>query len=301
VPGLIDHCLDSVLILRDHSHSPPDETGICAHCGQPLPTGHGHAHGYGDKRANWTGLAVTVLLHLLLLLAFLLRSNAVKPPAPAAGGAVTYVAPVASKPKPKSEPTRKRMPQRAPERVDMARLPDTITLPKELPVVQAEPKTAPEPPKPEVSVPVLDMGAMIEARQRVRARQQLEQRLEQSQAYIVEQGAPAANPGAGGTGEIGVKVMSLSVSSAELQFVDSTPGHPDRLINLKVSLGGEPDIETAVIQAMVDVIQATMAPDFEYTSGRGKKVTLSARKQDTAALFSFLMRRNFPKHMPARR
>src|SRR4051812_8004254 len=78
IPGLISSASGKiVLIVRDHSHYSPDDTGICAHCGQPLPTGHGHVHGYENKRSAGIGLAVTVALHLGLLLLFLLRSQLV--------------------------------------------------------------------------------------------------------------------------------------------------------------------------------------------------------------------------------
>lgn len=259
-------------------------------------------HGYGDRRVSGGGLAVTVALHVLLLAAFLLRPHVVKQPAAAAGGAVTYVAPVA--PKPQAQPERKVAPvrkrERAPERVDIARLPDTITLPNERPLPPPEPEPPkPEKAEPEQAAPVPDMADMIAARQRARARQQLAQRAEQSQAYASE--LPASTPGAGGTGHSSTRILSISPGSAEIEYVMVVPGRPDQLINLKVGLGGEPDIETAIVQTLVEIMQATMKPDFQYKVGNTPEVTLSARHEDRAALFAFLMKRNFPKHRPVRR
>ena len=100
---------------------------MCAHCGQRLPA---RVPAYGARGANKSALALTLLLHLVLLLGFLLHKERDQKAAPPAGAAMVYLSPLAGKPKPKArqqapKPARKT----APPKVE--RLPNTITLPRE--------------------------------------------------------------------------------------------------------------------------------------------------------------------------
>jgi hypothetical protein len=308
VPGLIDHCLDSVLILRDHSHSPPDETGICAHCGQPLPTGHGHVHGYGDKRANWTGLAVTVLLHLLLLLAFLLRSQVEKHAPPPSGGEIAYIAPLEGKPKrkemAKAEP--KKVKQSKPEVVKIERLPDTITLPHEKPVERVEP----EPPKIVKVDPAEDMTAAIEARRRARGQASSEQPGEESEkdrgnrlamANIAAANGKSQGDDSNDSGGV-FSITDKTFNSAQVKFKGWNPGFKRRwLTQARVDLGTERDIETAVVKKMIELIRKEKTGEFDWDSHRLQRIVkMSARIEDTAELEAFLFKEMFPGYQPPR-
>ena len=291
------------MILRDHSHIAPDDTGICAHCGQPLPQGHGHVHGYGDKRANWTGVGITVLLHLLLLLVFLLRPHVKKPPVQPEGGSIAYIAPPATKPKrqeaAKSAP--KPVKQRKPEVVKMTRLPNTITLPNEKPV-EAPP---PEPPKMAKVEPEQDMAAMIEARRR--ARGQAEQPAEESEAErgnrIARENIAAANGRGYGKSESVFDVTNMTFNSANVklntQYLNSN--RPKLKIET-AELGDAVDMETAVVKKMVQMLLSENIVNILFDSRRlGRKVPLSTRPEYRAELESFLMREFFPNYRPPRR
>ena len=91
--------LHTVTILRDHSHYSVDNGDVCAHCGQPL---HPPAPHYGERGANnRMGLVVTILLHLLLVLIYLLQpKHLFKPPASGGQTEITWVAPLPGKAKP---------------------------------------------------------------------------------------------------------------------------------------------------------------------------------------------------------
>jgi hypothetical protein len=297
------------LILRDHSHIAPDDTGICAHCGQPLPQGHGHVHGYGDKRANWTGVGVTVLLHLALLLAFLLRSQIEKHAPPPSGGEIAYIAPLAGKPKrqemAKSAP--KPVKQRKPEVVKIARLPNTITLPNEKPVEAPPP---PEPPKMAKVDPAEDMAAAVEARRRARGQASSEQPGEESEKdrgnRIAMANIAAANgrsQGDDSNDSGGVfSVTNKTFNSAQLKFKGWNPSFKRRwLSQANVELGTERDIETAIVKKMIELIRKEKTGDFDWDSHRLQRVVkLSARVEDTAELQAFLFKEMFPGYRPPR-
>jgi len=61
-----------------------------------------------------------------------------------------------------------------------------------------------------------------------------------------------------------------------------------------VQLGAHPDIRTAVIRSMIDIIRRHEQGDFLWESRRlGRNVTLSARPSDDAGLQDFLMKEFF--------
>lgn len=269
-----------------------------------MPAGHGHVHGYGDQRVSHTGLAVTVLLHVLLLLAFLLRPHTVKPPPPPEGGSIAYVAPLPPKPKPRQAPPRKT--ERAPERVPMARLPNTITLPKEPP--PPPPRPEPDPPKIVKADPADDMAAMIEARRR--ARGQVDQPAEESEAErgnriaLANIGAANGRSAGDGRGESKgmLSVTDITFNSAQVKLDTKYLGI--NRISLKqetATLGGEIDIETAAIKKMIDMIAREGIVDFTYTTRTERKVALSTRPEFRAELQAFLMKEIFPNYRPPRR
>jgi hypothetical protein len=293
--------------LRDHSHFSPENDGICAHCGQPLPV---HVIAYGKRGPSRTGLAVTLLLHLLLVAIYLLQPQSEKHAAPPAGSTMVYVAPLApGKPKPK-----KQQQQQAPKKtsktppVQIKRLPNTITLPDEKPVkvVEAEPKPVTAPPQ------EVDMQAYIEARRKARgAKDPSEQPAEESENARATRIAMANIASANGRShgddrnETG-GVFSLShqtFNSAELKFRGWNPNFKRRwLQQLTVETGAEIDIETAVVKRMIELIRKEKTGEFDWDSHRLQRVVkMSARPQDTAELQAFLFKEMFPEYRAANR
>jgi hypothetical protein len=296
------------LILTEHAHFSPDQSGICAHCGQPLPAEREPR--YGQARVNRTGLAVTLLLHLLLVLVYVLRPQHDKAAAPPAGEAITYIAPLPGKPKKKelaasapSKPVRKR-----PEVVLIERLPDTITLPNERRVPPPEPPR-PEPPRPQVDTSV-DMSDMIAARRRARGQASEEQSGEESEKERGMRNALANIAAANGksrgddrndTGGV-FSITDQSFSSAQLKFRGWNPSFKRRwLQQVDVQLGTERDIETAIVKKMIELIRKEKTGEFEWDSHRLQRVVkMSARVQDQAELEAFLYLEMFPAYKAPR-
>lgn len=69
---------------------------------------------------------------------------------------------------------------------------------------------------------------------------------------------------------------------------------------IEVEKGANPDIQTAIVKKIIDVIREDKSGDFVWDSHRlGRQITLSARPQDTAELQRFLMKEFFPDYLPA--
>ena len=297
------------MIVRDHSHYSPDDTGICAHCGQPLPTGHGHVHAYGDKRSKGVGLAVTVALHLGLLLLFLLRSELVTKAPPPSGASIAYIAPLEGKPKRMTARNEPKIAKPAKPVVSkIERLPNTITLPNEKPVKEAEPP--PEPPKIVKLDPEQDMMASIAARRRARGQDTSEQPGEESDkdrgTRLALANIAAANGRSQGndkneTGGV-FDVTDKTFNSAQLKFKGWNPSFKRRwLTQTRVELGTERDIETAIVKKMIELIRKEKTGDFDWDSHRLQRVVkMSARVEDTDELQAFLFKEMFPNYSPPR-
>jgi hypothetical protein len=292
------------LILSEHAHFSPDSSGICAHCGQPLPAEP--VPRYGDRRVNHIGLAVTVALHLLLVLIYVLKPQKESTAPPPAGEAITYVAPLPGKPKKKelAAAAPKKVVARKPEVVKIERLPNTITLPNEK---RIEPPP-PEPPKPVPQFdPSQDMSEMIAARRRARGQDAEEQQGESEQekgmrnalANIASANGRSKGDDRNETGGV-FSVSNQSFSSAQLKFRGWNPNFKRRwLQQVDVQLGGERDIETAIVKKMIELIRKEKTGDFEWDSHRLQRVvTMSARVQDTAELEAFLYKEMFPAYRP---
>ena len=297
------------MILRDHSHFYPEDTGVCAHCGQTLPKPYAYAPSYGDRRTRPVGIAVTILLHLLLVLIYVFKPETEKTAPPPAGGDITYIAPLPGKPKqkdlPKAAPQKKVKPSK-PIVAKVQRLPNTITVPDEKPVELVEPEKVP--PKPQKVEPEMDMSEMIAARRRARGQDTTQQTGEPSDAERGMNNALANIAAANGrsrgddkneTGGV-FSVTGKSFSSAELKFRGWNPNFKRRwLQQVKVELGSEPDIETAIVKKMVELIRKEKTGDFEWDSHRlGRIVKLSARPQDTDQLMTFLFKEMVPEYKP---
>jgi type IV secretory pathway VirB10-like protein len=265
---------------------------------------------YGRRGPSRTGLAVTILLHLLLIAIYLLQPHKEKHAPPPSGGTMVYVAPLPpGKPKPKpQQQAPKKAPKKAPERVQIQRLPSTITLPHEKPVevVREEPKPTPVAPPAEP-----DLQAYIEARRRARgaaspSTQPAEESEDARANRIAMANIAAANGRSHGddrneTGGV-FSISNKTFNSAELKFRGWNPSFKRRwLQQLTVEQGSEVDIETAVVKKMIELIRKEKTGDFEWESHRLQRVvTMSARPQDTAELQAFLFKEMFPEYRAGR-
>ncbi|MDQ1921455.1 hypothetical protein [Massilia pseudoviolaceinigra] len=294
--------------MRDHSHHSTENTGYCEHCGQPLP---GYAvPSYEIKRFNSVGIAVTVLLHVLLVLLWVFKpQDEKKAPPPPSGADMVYVMPLPqSKPQPREQPkvTPKPTTQARPDKPTVAkvrRLPNTITIPNEKPAKEVDVPEPPKPVRPTAVAPETDMAAAIEARRRARGQTESEP-AEESAAErgmrIAKANIAAANGRSQGddrndTG--GVFEVKKNSMSATVKFRGWNPSFKRRwLQEVTVELGNEKDIETAVIKKMIEIIRKEKTGDFEWDSHRLQRVVkMSARVEDTAELSDFLYKEMFPE------
>ena len=292
--------------MRDHSHFSPDNNGICEHCGQALPA---TVSPWDRRGPNRTGVVATILLHLLLVAIYLLQPKTEKHAPPPSGGTMVYVAPLPPgkpKPKPQQQQAPKKVTKSTP--VQVKRLPNTITLPNEKPVdvVVADPKPVLSPPPQEV-----DMQAYVEARRKARgAKEPSDQPAEESENARADRIAKANIAAANGRSRGDDKnetggVFSLTNKtslSADLKFRGWNPNFKRRwLQQVTVEVGGEPDVETAVVKKMIELIRKEKTGDFEWDSHRLQRVvTMSARPADTAELQAFLFKEMFPEYKRGR-
>jgi type IV secretory pathway VirB10-like protein len=299
--------------LRDHSHIPLEDSDVCAHCGQPLPGRKVVV--YGEKGPNRTGIAVTIGLHLLLVAIYLLQPRTEHHAPPKSGAAVVWLPPMKEN-KPVAKPAEQAPKQTAkaappkftPKQITMPRLPNTITVPDVKPVEETPP---PKPPKEEAKAPPqeVDMAAYIEAQRKKRGAPAQTDQAEESEAARGTRNALAniaAINGRGGqdpneTGGV-FSVTNKTFSTADLKFRGWNPNFKRRwLTAVTVERGSEPDIETAIVKKMIELIRKEKTGDFEWDSHRlNRVVTLSARPQDTQELMNFLYKEMFPEYKPPR-
>ncbi len=299
--------------MRDHSHIPLEDSDVCAHCGQPLPGRNVVV--YGEKGPNRTGIAVTLGLHLLLVAIYLMQPKTEHHAPPKSGAAVVWLPPVKEN-KPAAKPAEQApkhtdkapVPKFTMPRITMPRLPDTITVPEIKPV---EEKPKPQPPKEETKAPPqeVDMQAYIEAQRKRRGAPAQTDQAEESEAARGTRNALAniaAINGRGGqdpneTGGV-FSVSNKTFSRADLKFRGWNPNFKRRwLTAVTVERGSEPDIETAIVKKMIELIRKEKTGDFEWDSHRlNRVVTLSARPQDTQELMNFLYKEMFPEYKPPR-
>lgn len=305
------------MILRDHSHSYAEHSDVCLHCGQPLPGAV--VPTYGERRTSRTGLAVTILLHLLLVaLYFYQPERPEKKARPPSGGEIVYVAPLAKPPPPQAQaPAKTSKPTKSPSQPRpttprVERLPDTITLPEEKPVIVDKVQPPPPEPKPEPKAeeaPPMDMAEYIARRRAQRGATEPSQTEEESEAARGTRNALANiaainNRGRDDSNQSGgiFSISNKTFHSMDLKFRGWNPSFKRRwLTSVTVEQGSEPDVETAVVKKMIELIRREKTGDFEWESHRlGRVVTMSARPQDTAELQAFLMKEMFPDYKPPR-
>jgi hypothetical protein len=270
---------------------------------------------YGERRTSRTGLAITIALHLLLVgLYFWQPQKTEKKARPPDGSEVVWVAPEnkPAQPPPQKSSTPKTRPNKStprPTTPRVQRLPDTITVPNEKPVEVA--KVEPPPPPPETKreeiPPEMDMAEYIAKRRQARGATDPSTSTEESEAArgtrtalaniaaINKRGQDDANE-SGGVFSISNKTFH----SMDLKFRGWNPNFKRRwLTSVTVEQGSEPDVETAVVKKMIELIRKEKTGDFEWDSHRlGKVITMSARVKDTAELQAFLMKEMFPEYRP---
>jgi len=303
--------------LRDHSHTYAEHSDICQHCGQPLP-GAVVPH-YGERRTSRTGLAVTIFLHLLLVALYFYQPDRTEKKArPPSGGEVVYVQPLAKPPPPQAQaPAKTSKPSKNPAQPRpttprVERLRDTITLPEEKPeivdkVEPPKPQAKPDA-KPEESPP-MDMAEYIARKRAQRGATEPSPSEEESEAARGTRNALANiakinNRGRDDNDESGgiFSISNKTFHSMDLKFRGWNQNFKRRwLTSVTVEQGSEPDVETAVVKKMIELIRREKTGDFEWESHRlGKVVTMSARPKDTAELQAFLMKEMFPNYSPPR-
>jgi hypothetical protein len=271
---------------------------------------------YGRQGPNRIGLIATILLHLLLVAIWLIQPQQDKHSAPPKQGeAIVWLPPEKpNKPAPKTpQPAARESAKPAPSKprprprvTEVQRLPDTITLPNEKPVKETKPQ-----PKEETKLEPdeTDMAAYIEKRRRARGASPSDAPAEESEAARGTRNALANIAAINGRGgqdpnESGgvFSVTNKSFSRADLKFRGWNPNFKRRwLTAVTVERGSDPDIETAIVKKMIELIRKEKTGDFEWDSHRlNKVVTLSARPQDTQELMNFLYKEMFPDYRPPR-
>jgi type IV secretory pathway VirB10-like protein len=289
-----------------------EDSDVCAHCGQPLPGRN--VVSYGRQGPNRTGVIVTVALHLLLVAVWLFQPKIEKHAPPKSGEAVVWLPPLqpqkqAAKPAeqaPKKTSKATPLPKLTLPRVTLPPLPNTITLPEVKPV-QEKPQPKKQETK-EAPPQEVDMQAYIEA-QRKRRGAPAQTDAEESEAARGTRNALAniaAINGRSGqdpneTGGV-FSVSNKTFNSADVKFRGWNPNFKRRwLTAVTVERGSEPDIETAIVKKMIELIRKEKNGDFEWDSHRlNRVVTLSARPQDTQELMNFLYKEMFPEYKPPR-
>jgi outer membrane biosynthesis protein TonB len=269
---------------------------------------------YGDRRTNRTGLAITILLHLLLVALYFYQPKKLEKKArPPDGSEVVYVAPLSNPAKPPPQKSTVRTPTKPskttprPPTPRVVRLPNTITIPDEKPVEVAKVEPPPEPKREEIP-PDMDMTEYIAKRRQARGATDPSTSTEESEAARGSRTALANiaainNRGRDDANESGgvFSISNKTFHSMDLKFRGWNPNFKRRwLTSATVEQGSEPDIETAVVKKMIELIRREKTGDFEWDSHRlGKVITMSARVKDTAELQAFLMKEMFPEYKPA--
>jgi len=288
-----------------------EDSDVCIHCGQPLPGRKVVI--YGQKGPNRTGIAITIALHLLLVAVWLFQPKVERHAPPKSGAAVVWLPPLKQN-KPAAKPaeqapkktSKAAAPTFTPPRITMPRLPNTITVPDVKPVQEK-----PQPPKEETKAPPqeVDMQAYIEAQRKRRGAPAQTDQAEESEAARGTRNALAnigAINGRGGedktASEAEFSIVDQTFSSAKMKLRVWNPNFKRNwLTQIEVERGSDPDIETAIVKRLVEIMQKQGATDFVYHSRRLKRdVFLSARPQDTQELMNFLYKEIFPEYKPLR-
>ena len=231
---------------------------------------------------------------------------------PKAGEAVVWLPPLKpNKPTPQAaQPAQKQSaktapskPRQTPPRANVQRLPDTITLPHEKPVEQPKPQ-----PKEETKLQPdeTDMAAYIESAARPAAcRASSRPRRAKPRAAPATRW-PTSPPSTAAAARIRTRaggvfsVTNKTFSHADVKFRGWNPNFKRRwLTSASVDRGSEPDIETAIVKKMIELIRKEKQGDFEWDSHRlNKVVTLSRAAAGHEGTEDFLYKEMFPDYKP---
>jgi hypothetical protein len=98
------------------------------------------------------------------------------------------------------------------------------------------------------------------------------------------------------------QLRRVGLNSGEFLFRGwSTNLRRDSTQLVEVFKKAEPDIQTAIIKKMIEIIRENQHDEFVWESYRlGKNVTLSARPENQAQLERFLMQEFFPDYVPVK-
>jgi outer membrane biosynthesis protein TonB len=282
-------------------------------------------YGAAKPRARQIGIAISIVLHLLLLLFFMTRKNPIKITPPASPeGAMVYISPLPVQPK--ALPTTKPEPAKPSKPSKPTPAKSKPTPPRQ----QKQAVTTPTPPaqqRQEVVVPPVqsqadappppqesDMSERIAKRQAARAAARAEDAQSQSQdsqpaAETDDQranriaraniaGAQGATSGQKNDGGGVFSIANKTYRSADIKFRGwNTNFKRTWSQQVTVERGDNPDIETAIIKKMVELIRKEKPGDFVWESHRlGRNVNMSARVSDQPELEAFLMKEFFPDY-----
>jgi hypothetical protein len=293
--------------LHHDSHILTANSEYCETCGQRLPAAGG---GYGSwdrkSKSNRTGIIISIALHLLGVLYYLLAPTPKQThSAPPKGGQMVYIAPLPEK-APKKQPEKKTEVAKAskpppPRKQTASKDTPAAVRPKletYVPPVQATMTPPPE----------QDMAEMIAKRRAAREANNPQPapptpvESENDRALRIAKGNIAGAQGRSGGADKddtgGIFSVNKSFHSADVKFRGwNTNFKRNWTQQLHVEQGAERDIETAVVKEMVKVIRKEKPGDFEWDSRRlGKVVHLSARKEDEEELIAFLLKEMFPEY-----
>ena len=287
-------------------HFNPAHSDHCETCGQ-LVEAPPLVYGSRNSSSKRIGIAISILLHLLVVLYYLTRSEPERhAPPPAHEGTLVYIAPPSNKPKAKSQPKPK---------TEVAKAKPTPARPKQV-LASITPPTRPKqevfiPPVVAPTAPPLDMQAQIAARRQARADAQPQVAAAEPEESDEARGQRIARANiAGAQGKSagndrndsgGVfSILNQNYHSADVKF-RGWNGNFKRNWSQQVQVeqGAELDIETAIVKKMIELIRKEKPGDFVWDSHRlGRHVNLSARVEDTAELQAFLLKEFFPNYNP---
>ena len=252
-----------------------------------------------SQRKFFGVLALSILLHALLLL--VIRDVARPEGEQGAKGPRPLVVQLLPRPVPQltTPEVTTAPPPRSPAKRQLMTIPRVAAsnpLPIEPPPVVERPR---EPPSP------TDFSSILDARRA--QRRAVEEAIAQANAAARSQdqaGEGAANAninrnlqslgGGGGTGGV-FRIMSMDHRHGQFAFNGWMPQRSNGWREvIDVEAGPDGDLEIAMVRRMIELIRKHYQGNFNWESHRlGRVITLSARKEDTAGLETFMMREFF--------
>jgi hypothetical protein len=264
-----------------------------------------------SPRKRAVGIALTVLVHALVVLVLLWQR---KTPLPQdiAGSRVTVLLPPlaapsprapppppAAAPSPKPQPTPRRTPPPPPPPIN----PESLRSPMPVPTKPPEPtppQPTPAPTPPATQTLPMDLSEFIKQRRQAQtappAPSDAENPSENDVAMAninrnLQSLMPGRRPGVGGVFEI----LHKGTREARFAFNGWNPGIGNQwreVIDVDAGIGG--NVELTIVRRMIAMIRTHYQGNFNWQSHRlNRVVVLSARLEDNAALEAFLMQEFF--------